>query len=310
MQHDDEGADGPLLVPHMLYGTFRRESTGYRTVCRSPGLGDALARGAQRFCEGWGGCVEAGFTTAVAHQALSTTEPSGEARLRFLVIRVTNLGTDHKGRQGALCFHVAFFDEDAYARVGFEPFTFNQSGSLLGDWDGRASWPPLFIDPASLPQPTAPDVDQALLPVLRDHLLHLLAGHALRFAGRLPSAASDQHVALLFRLLPWSSRLKLAAATFTFSSRRDYGLAVEHSEHGRVDPLRPQPLPSLPRDLAQAVTAYADEMIDALGRRDLGRIQTLARSSNPHAVPPPPAAHPEPRSVLGRLFGRDRRTTS
>jgi hypothetical protein len=305
---DDAGGTDTLLVPHMLFGSFRRESSGYRTVCRSPGVSEAMAKGAQRHCEGWGSCIEAGFRGALVHQVLPVTERSGERRLFFLAIRVTNLGTDHKGRQGALCFHVAFFDEDAYARVGFEPFRFGRSGFLLGDWDGRDSAPPLFVETSRLPPAPAPEVEAGALPGLRGHLVHLLAGHGLRFVGRLPSAASDAHVELIFRLSPWSWRRRAAAATFTFNARRDYALAVEHGEHGQVDPLRPQPLPSLPRDLPPGVGAYADEAIDALRRRDVGRLQSLARSADPHAVQPPPAAPPERRSVLGRIFGFERRT--
>jgi hypothetical protein len=310
MPDNDIEAGGSLLVPHMLFGTFRRESSGYRTVCRSPGVGEAMAKGAQRLCEGWGSCVEAGFTKAVVHHALPVTERSGDQRLYFLAIRVTNLGTDHKGRPGALSFHVAFFDEDGYARVGFEPFRLDQSGALVGSWDGRESWPPLFVEPSSLPAPPAPDLDPVVLRVLREHLIHVLAGHALRFSGRLPSVESDDHVALLFRLLPWSTRRRIAAATFTFSARRDYALAVEHGEHVRIDLARPHPLPSLPRDLPPAAAAYADEAIEALRLRDLARLQALARTANPHAVQPPPAAPQAPRSVLGRLFGFERRTNS
>jgi GTPase-associated protein 1, N-terminal domain type 2 len=304
MSDSEAEEGGALLVPHMLFGTFRRESTGYRTVCRSPGVSEAMAKGAQRHCEGWGSCVESGFTTAVVHQVLTAGERDGEKRLYLLAIRVTNLGTDHKGRQGALCFHIAFFDEESYRRVGFEPFLLDRSGALVGDWDGRDAWPPLVVDPATLPAPPARCADPKLLPVLRDHLLHVLAGHSLRFAGRLPSPASDEHVALLFRLLPWASRRRMATATFTFSARRDYALAVEYSEGGRVDPLRPQPLPSLPRDLPAAVTAYVDEVIGALTLHDTDRVQALARTANPHAVLPPPAAPQDRRSVLGRLFGR------
>ena len=310
MPENDSEAGGSLLVPHMLFGTFRRESSGYRTVCRSPGVSEAMARGAQRHCEGWGGCVEAGFTRAVVHQVLPVTERSGDRRLYFLAIRVTNLGTDHKGRPGALCFHVAFFDEDGYARVGFEPFRLASAGALLGDWDGRDSFAPLFVEPSGLPAPATGDLDPGHLRLLRDHLVHVMAGHALRYSGRLPTPSSDDHVALLFRLLPWAARRRMAAATFTFSARRDYALAVEHGEQGRIDLTRPQPLPSLPRDLPPAVAAYADEAIEALRLHDLRRLQALARSANPYAVQAPPAGPQEPRSVLGRLFGFERRTNS
>lgn len=309
MPDDQDPADGALLVPQMLFGTFRRESGGYRIVCRSPGVSEAMARGAKRQCEAWGSCIESGFAKAVVHQILNVTEASGEPRLYFLAIRVTNLGTDQAGRPGALCFHVLFFEEDAYARVAFEPFLLDRAGLLVGDWDGRDSWPPLYVEPGRLPAATAAPADGAVLTALRQQLLHLLAGHPVRFAARLPTTASDEHVALLFRLTPWSARRRMAAASFTFSSRRDYALAVEHSDQGRLDLLRPQPLPSLPHDLPPGVTAYVDDLLEALRRHDLGGAQALARSAKPHAVQPPPTAEPARRSLLGRLFGGEGRTT-
>lgn len=195
-----------IRAEQAVYGSFAEHGGGYGIVSHSPGCRPDWLAALRRVCERFG--ERPRHVTATG--ALIACNVSTSA---WMVVRVQELGTDDRGRPGALGFHAFFLHPRDYRNLGGAPFPLVE---LFGA--ARRSEIPLqaAVTPFGNEEfATTPESERIAGEIARGHRCVLESAEPIRSLAE-----------TIWRQLPLRVRLRRSLATWVFANEADYDLAA------------------------------------------------------------------------------------
>ena len=236
-----------------VYGSFAFRGDGYAPLANSPGCRPDWLAAFHVACRSIGEKPPGAGDLAGMMFAMRWN-PRGP----WMIVGVSSMGSDDRGRPDALAFHALFMEGREFRKVGYDPFLLR--GALRSDWGPETTLDRGTIAPQTPDESESSDRASAVATALK-------RGRKIALASDAPNLDLAREV---WRLLPVRVRKRCAVATWAFAESSRFDLVAARSLAGwelggaYVDPFAIRP-PSRRRPVRIGIIAVGVAALVAYG---------------------------------------------